>query len=56
MGLIPEFIRSLTPQYYKGKTDEAFAELKYQELLVILWLQNEPELAGIFFDYGCPGK
>lgn len=53
---IPEFIQSLMP-YYKGtgKIDKAFADLKREELLLIL-LQNEPKLAGMLFDFGIPGK
>lgn len=55
-GLIPTFIRSLMP-YYKGggKIDPPFADIKREELLMIL-LQNQPELAGIFFDFGIPEK
>ena len=53
--LIPNFIRSLKPYYNRGKIDEAFADVKHEELLIIL-LQNQPELAGIFFDYGIPEK
>jgi AraC-like DNA-binding protein len=43
--------------YYKGggKIDVPFADIKREELLIIL-LQNQPELAGIFFDYGIPEK
>ena len=54
--LVPNFIRSLMP-YYRGggKIDEQFADVKREELLIIL-LQNQPELAGIFFDYGIPEK
>jgi AraC-like DNA-binding protein len=54
--LIKDFIQSLKP-YYKGvmELDEAFEDLKYEELLIIL-LKNEPELAGIFFNYDIPGK
>lgn len=53
--LIPEFIRSLKPYYHRGKIDDAFADVKQEELLLIL-LQNQPELAGVFFDYGVPEK
>lgn len=54
--LIPIFIRSLMPYYHGGgKIDEKFADIKREELLLIL-LQNQPELAGIFFDYGMPQK
>jgi AraC-like DNA-binding protein len=54
--LVPNFIRSLMP-YYRGggKIDIQFADVKREELLIIL-LQNQPELAGIFFDYGIPEK
>lgn len=54
--LIPGFIGSLKPYSdSSGKINEAFEDLKYEELLIIL-LQNQPELAGIFFDYGMPEK
>ena len=53
--LIPEFIRSIKPYYDQGKIDDVFADVKQEELLLIL-LQNQPELAGVFFDYGVPGK
>jgi len=53
---IQNFIKSLEP-YYKGimQLHEAFEDLKYEELLVIL-LQNQPELTGILFNYDIPGK
>ncbi|WP_228084897.1 AraC family transcriptional regulator [Mucilaginibacter sp. JRF] len=35
--------------------DEAFEDLKYEELLIIL-LKTKPELSGIFFDFGIPQK
>jgi inhibitor of KinA sporulation pathway (predicted exonuclease) len=53
--LIHNFIRSLKPYYKRGKIDDAFASVKYEELLIIL-LQKQPEFAGIFFDYGIPQK
>jgi len=54
--LIPNFIQSLVPYYnYSGKIDKAFADIKREELLIIL-LKNQPELAGVFFDYGIPEK
>lgn len=54
--LITNFIHSLTPYINSsGKIDEAFEDVKYEELLIIL-LQNQPELAGIFFDYAVPQK
>ncbi|MDN3548350.1 hypothetical protein QWZ01_08210 [Mucilaginibacter aquaedulcis] len=54
--MIHEFINSIKP-YYKGvmELDEAFEDLKYEELLIIL-LRNQPELAGLFFDFAAPGK
>lgn len=55
-GLIPKFIQSLLPYYnHSGKIDKAFADIKREELLLII-LRNQPELAGIFFDYGIPEK
>jgi AraC-like DNA-binding protein len=54
--LIPGFINSLTPYYNEqGKMDKAFFDVKREELLLIL-LQLQPELSGVFFDYGIPGK
>ncbi|QJD97342.1 helix-turn-helix transcriptional regulator [Mucilaginibacter robiniae] len=54
--LIDSFIRSIKP-YYKGamELDEAFEDLKYEELLIIL-LKTKPELSGVFFDFGIPQK
>ena len=44
------------PYYNRaGKIDKAFADVKREELLIIL-LRNQPKLAGIFFDYGIPEK
>jgi len=53
--LIPGFIQSLRPYYDHGKIEAAFADVKREELLIIL-LQSQPELAGLFFDYGTPEK
>ena len=53
--LIPEFICSLKPYYRRGQMDEAFAGVKYEELLMIL-LQNQPELGDLFFNYDPPDK
>lgn len=54
--LIPKFIQSLMPYYHRGgKIEPAYADVKREELLIIL-LQQQPELAGIFFDYGIPQK
>lgn len=56
MQMIPEFVRSIKP-YYKGvmELDEAFEDVKYEELLILL-LKNQPELAGVFFDFALPHK
>ena len=53
--LIPNFVHSLLPYYNHGKINEAFADVKREELLIIL-LQEQPELAGLLFDYGIPQK
>ena len=53
--LLPPFIQSLVPHYDHGKIAEAFADVKREELLLIL-LQAQPELAGLFFDYRTPEK
>lgn len=53
---IPEFIHSLLPYYDpNGRIDQVFFDVKREELLLIL-LQAQPELSGIFFDYGIPAK
>lgn len=54
--LIYSFIRSVKP-YYTGvmELDPAFEDVKYEELLIIL-LQLQPELAGIFFNFDTPQK
>lgn len=53
--LISDFISSLKPYYTRGVIDDAFADIKYEELLLIL-LQKEPAFSELFFDYGIPGK
>lgn len=55
-SLMNKFIRSLQP-YHKGlmQLDEAFEDLKYEELLIIL-LKNNPELSGLLFEFGMPEK
>jgi len=54
--LIPNFIHSLILYYNgQGKIDNAFVDVKREELLLIL-LQTQPELSGVFFDYGIPSK
>jgi AraC-like DNA-binding protein len=53
--LLPHYIQSLAPYYNHGKIKDAFADVKREELLIIL-LQQQPGLAGLFFDYGIPQK
>lgn len=54
--MIPNFMHSLNPYCdSSGKLAEAFVNVKHEELLIIL-LQNQPELSGVFFDYGMPSK
>jgi AraC family transcriptional regulator, exoenzyme S synthesis regulatory protein ExsA len=53
--LLPIYIQSLLPYYDHAKIEENFADVKREELLIIL-LQLQPELAGLFFDYGIPQK
>jgi len=54
--LIPDFIHSLKPYTdSSGRLEATFEDVKYEELLIIL-LKNQPELAGIFFDYAKPEK
>ena len=38
-----------------GKIDPIFCDLKREELLLII-LQQQPELSGLFFDFSLPGK
>ena len=52
---LPNYIQSLQPYYNHGKIQDAFANVKREELLIIL-LQQQPEFAGLFFDYGIPQK
>ncbi len=54
-SLLPNFIQSLLPYYDHAKIKDAFANVKREELLIIL-LQQQPELTGLFFDYGIPQK
>ena len=54
--LIPNIIRSLKPYFNeRGQMDHAFFSVKREEMLLIL-LQLQPGLSGVFFDYGIPGK
>jgi AraC-like DNA-binding protein len=53
--LLPNFIQSLQPYYNHGIINDAFADVKREELLIIL-LQTQPELAGLLFAYNPPEK
>lgn len=53
--LLGRYIQSLLPYYSHGKIETEFEDIKREELLLIL-LRNQPELAGLFFDYGIPEK
>jgi len=54
--LVKNFIESLTPYFNeKGTIDERFSDVKRTELLLIL-LQENPELANILFDFSNPEK
>ena len=53
--LLPNFISSLQPYYNHGIIKEPFTDVKREELLLIL-LQKQPDLAGVFFDFGIPQK
>lgn len=54
--LIPNFLQSLPPYYHgKGKIDPYFADVKREELLLIL-LKTNPELYAILFDFTEPSK
>lgn len=54
--LVPNFISSLMPYYGSGgKVDDTFADVKREELVLIL-LRINPELKNILFDFGAPEK
>ncbi|MBE9463801.1 helix-turn-helix domain-containing protein [Dyadobacter subterraneus] len=53
--LLPTYIQSLLPYYSHLKIAEPFADVKREELLLIL-LKSQPELAGLLFNYGTPEK
>lgn len=53
--LLSTYIQSLLPYYSHLKIAEPFTDVKREELLLIL-LQSQPELAGLFFNYGIPEK
>ena len=54
--ILESFIYSLEPYYNRaGTLSEAFSDIKRQELLLIL-LQQRPELSDVLFDFGVPGR
>jgi AraC-like DNA-binding protein len=53
--LLPGYMQSLLPHYSHLKIAATFMDVKREELLLIL-LQSQPELAGLFFDYDVPAK
>jgi len=54
--LVPAFIASLKPYYNeRGQIEEAFFDIKREELLLIL-LHLQPEFSAILLDYGIPEK
>jgi AraC family transcriptional regulator, exoenzyme S synthesis regulatory protein ExsA len=53
---VPNFITSLASYYYgEGKINKTFADIKREELLLIL-LNSNPGLANALFDFGIPEK
>jgi AraC-like DNA-binding protein len=53
--LLPDYIQSLKPYYDRGSIKEPIANVKREELLLIL-LQSQPALTGLLFDFGIPAK
>lgn len=53
--LLPNFIQSFLPYYNHAIIKKPFADVKREELLLIL-LQRQPELASVIFDFGIPQK
>lgn len=53
--LLDNYIKSLQGIYIHGQIKEPFSNVKREELLLIL-LQQQPALAGLFFDFGIPSK
>ncbi|SHM86974.1 AraC-type DNA-binding protein [Chitinophaga jiangningensis] len=55
-ALLSNFVHSFAP-YYKADRNiiSSFADVKREELLLIL-LKFQPELSGLFFDFGMPEK
>jgi len=54
-ALLDNYIGSLQPYYSHGQICHPYAEVKLEELLLII-LQSQPEFAGLLFDYGVPAK
>ncbi|MFI2744490.1 helix-turn-helix domain-containing protein [Zhouia sp. PK063] len=52
---LPTYIASLLPYYHRTVIKAPFTDVKREELLLQL-LQSQPELSGLFFDYGIPQK
>lgn len=53
--LLDDYIGALPQIYSHGKIREPFSNIKREELLLIL-LEQQPELAGLLFDFGIPAK
>ncbi|WP_118974924.1 helix-turn-helix domain-containing protein [Taibaiella koreensis] len=53
--LLPGYMQSLLPYYHRGDIRAAFADVKREELLIIL-LEVQPELSGILFTDDLPQK
>ncbi|WPQ61762.1 AraC family transcriptional regulator [Chitinophaga sancti] len=53
--LLPVFFQSLYPLMHQGIIREPFAYVKREELLLIL-LEKQPDLVGLFFDFSIPQK
>lgn len=53
--LLHAYFKSLSSYIHQGILKEPFADVKREELLLIL-LQQEPDLAGILFNYTIPQK
>lgn len=54
-ALLDSYILSLQQIYSQGQISEPFSTIKREELVLIL-LQQQPELAGLLFDFGIPAK
>ena len=55
-ALVNSFLLSLEPYYNSsGKINNAFSELKREELLLII-LQQNPALSDVLFDFGIPAR